>query len=264
MTTVIQNKIEKITVDGVDLRSVDINKKKYYYLNDLIKIYGGGFRKNLPSNPIHVCTGEGHDVRYRYLVSSADFKEALTKSQKLKRNSMPYPVRKPVAVKATAAYVEAPQMELDLPFSEPTTDDIPMDFVNAESAAPQPVTALPEVKRYEISASPKKAADKPLQAKQISLKAEIWNLCVCNGQKIGFEKGMTFEEILVSPLTGEAYSFLYKEFDKELKKKFPLQQIKDWGLCNYYSKSSNVTYTAAIENAGLLPALREKAVELYA
>ena len=98
MTTPAKNNITRDIIKGTEIRGVTVNKRKYYFIGDLVKTYGSGFISCLPSPPISLRITDGGNSQMRRLVNVTDFKSTI-RSTKLNL--------KPSALKRKAGKVMA-------------------------------------------------------------------------------------------------------------------------------------------------------------
>jgi hypothetical protein len=63
--------------DGV--RSVNLERRKHYFVSDLVKTYGSGFLNLLSTPPVVQRIKDGNNSQSRRLISSTEFKSVCTK-----------------------------------------------------------------------------------------------------------------------------------------------------------------------------------------
>ena len=76
-----KTKTTTITVSRDDngFRCVNLDRRKYYFVSDLVYAYGSGFLKGLSNPPVIQRIKDGNNSQSRRLVSSTDFKSVCTK-----------------------------------------------------------------------------------------------------------------------------------------------------------------------------------------
>lgn len=76
-----KTKTTSITVSRDDngSRCINLERRKHYFVSDLVKIYGSGFLNLLETPPVIQRVKHGNNSQSRRLVSSTDFKSVCTK-----------------------------------------------------------------------------------------------------------------------------------------------------------------------------------------
>lgn len=77
--------------DGVVVRATIVNKRKFYFLSDLVTAYGSKFVKHLSTAPLVARIADNGNSQNRRLVNVMDFKSAIkaVKMQKTQVKSKP-------------------------------------------------------------------------------------------------------------------------------------------------------------------------------
>jgi hypothetical protein len=221
--------------DGVVVRAALVNKRKFYFLSDLVTAYGSRFTKHLTTAPLVARLAVNGNSQNRRLVNVMDFKAAM-KAVKAKK----------AAVKNKPKKVIAEQMELPL------------------CKAAQACTGKTEVKHKERKIEDIQVNDFQT-AKSNMMKTDISYWCGNVAAKEAREKGLTKEYIANTnnELRRQAYYALYQEFDRLLASQLNVKvyQLSEHKLGKKYRLEGK--YIDTIAKAGYLDLLHKVAQQMF-
>lgn len=128
-----QYEITRTILDGQEVRGTVLNKRKYYFLSDLKKVYGTKFISYLPTNPITLRISVAGNSQTRDLVNVSEFKDSFRKYKQSQ------PVKKTSAPKTAHTGKKHNAVQLELGFTKPEPPAQPAaaaaPVANAESDA---------------------------------------------------------------------------------------------------------------------------------
>jgi hypothetical protein len=87
-----KTKTTTITVsrDEDGFRCVNLNRRKHYFVSDLVRVYGSGFLNLLETPPVIQRIKCGNNSQSRRLVSSTDFKAVCATFKIRQKNSVDF------------------------------------------------------------------------------------------------------------------------------------------------------------------------------
>lgn len=103
--------ITRSMLDGQEVRGTVLNKRKYYFLADLKRLYGSRFIPYLPANPISLRISVSGNSQMRQLVNVSEFKDGYRKYKQAAQ-----PAKNTTTAKRVVKLI-APQLEF--PFEAP-------------------------------------------------------------------------------------------------------------------------------------------------
>lgn len=232
------------TIKGVSVRSINLAKRKYYFVSDLIKVYGRGFVSKLSSEPLVRRVKDGSSNQERKLVNATDFKNALRNST----SSKP-PARKITDVnkKPTTSKFEAEQFFFD--------------FLETDKKQPQSTTA--SLKDIKIDLNTVRKVDEVEMSIQ---KGQIIAVVDHYVQLKAIKEGLTDVDLAQNDraMYRDAYTALYREFDRILKKELAAKgkKLEDYNL-GAASRKNRESYLDMLGRQGLLAQMFEVAKQMF-
>lgn len=222
--------------DGVVVRAALVNKRKFYFLSDIVTVYGSKFIKHLTTAPLVARLAVNGNSQNRRLVNVMDFKAAM-KTVKAKKDT----------VKNKPKKVMAEQMELPL------------------CKSTQSCTAKVEVKHKERKIEDIQVNDFQT-AKANMMKTDISYWCGNVAASEARQKGLTKEHIADTnnELRRQAYYALYQEFDRILASQLGIKvhQLGEHKLGKKFRLEGK--YIDTIAKAGYLDLLHKVAQQMFA
>lgn len=87
MTTKKTVNVSRETLKQTEVRSVNLNKRKFYFMSDLERAYGNGIVSKLPTNTISMRIVDNGNSQMRRLVSASEFQTVIKKQCKTPRST---------------------------------------------------------------------------------------------------------------------------------------------------------------------------------
>ena len=267
-----QYEIIRTSMDGQEVLGTMINKKKYYFLADLKRLYGTKFMPYLPTNPISLRIPVSGNSQTRQLVNVSDFKDGFRKykqATKEKDESKLKWVKKDAPAKKKHI-----AEQLDMCFESSTapkhtnTTEIVLSHKGKEAAlVPVETLTIPKLSLdtpVTIIPTTVQASDEAsiLEDRWKALRSEIFNIMknhvvhVHGGHKMkNVEKNKLFDKH-----GKDYYTKAYQEFDGRLAKAHNtnIEGIKKMG----FNKGSK-NYMNIIQEKGLLEEFKRVVISLY-
>lgn len=233
------------TIEGTSVRSVNVLKRKYYFISDLTKVYGRGFVSKLPSTPIILRIKDGSVSQDRRLVNATEFKQTIrqiAQPSKVARNTGPK------STKVTFKKTEAEQFTFD--FETKTS-----------KTTKQPIGE--NLRNLQIDLSDVRDVD----AVELSLiKGQINALVNNYVHSKAVSEGWTDEQLEQNDREKyrEVYTALYREFDRVLRKQLGAEgkNLEDYNL-GTESRKHRQNYLDMVGKQGLLPQFLNVAKQMF-
>lgn len=221
--------------DGVVVRATIVNKRKFYFLSDLVTAYGSKFVKHLSTAPLVARIADNGNSQNRRLVNVMDFKSAI-KAVKMQKTQVKSKPKKHIAE------------QMDLPLCEAV-----------KSCSGKTEVKLKERKVEDIQVNDFQTA------KANMMKSDISYWCGNVAAKEAKEKGLTKEYIANTnnELRRQAYYALYQEFDRVLASQLgvKIHELGTHKLGKKYRLEGK--YIDTVDKAGYLGLLHKVAQQMF-
>lgn len=228
------------TVKGNTVRSININKRKYYFVSDLTKIYGRGFVSKLPNATLLRRVNDGVTNQERRLVNVTEFKDTL-------RTTKANISVSPTTTKLTAAL----------------SQQVVMDFTSKPVEIEEKRSPAEDLKNIQIDLSDVRTVE---DVQQSSIKGQINALVYNYIHTKAINEGWTDEELEHNDRQKyrEVYAALYKEFDRVISAQLHVKgkNLEDYGL-GVESHGHRQNYLTRVGKQGLLPQLLDVAKQMF-
>lgn len=248
-------------INGKEIRAAIVDKRKFYFVSDLIKVYGSGFINNLPTAPIVVRLTANGNSQTRRLVNVMEFKTALKQGKKTPTKRSYNKIKK----------VMAEQMELPLSKAKeeaPVVVDQFMDEVRLEEAQTTSTPTAATHQEEHMDASVEDSGDKINsfhKARMNMLKSDIYNWCRAAAAREEKVRNVPKEESakVGEDIRREVYHIVYQEFDRVLAAKLGITvyQLANHKLGKKFRLKGG--YTDTVEKAGHLDLLHNVAKTMF-
>jgi hypothetical protein len=249
MSTKATTTITYNTIKGAQVRSINIAKRKYYFISDLTKIYGRGFVSKLSTEPLIRRVKDGSVSQDRRLVNVTEFKQVIRQTAK------PSKVANKLAqktTKATVGRVEAEQFMLDLTPKETDT-----------SSKTQKTATASNLSNLHIDLKDVRNVD---EVERGMIKGQILGLVNRHLYEKAEKEGWTDEQLEQNNREKyrETYTALYREFDRVLLKQLATEgkTLQDYGL-GIEGRGQRQNYLDRLDKQGLLPQFLEVAKQMF-
>lgn len=301
MTTKIKNKQLEITrtiMDGQEVLGTVLNKRKYYFLADLKKLYGTKFMTYLPTNPIALRIAVSGNSQTRQLVNVSDFKASFRsykQALKAKFKDHKQPTKgvreKPSKTEIKAAACDPRQLDM---LFEPQ-DCTKTTRTTSEALVVKTPTKLPEVSLTVVSEIPKAHINSPvlvakesnipklsienpipivstvvdsfndvmiLERRWKAIRSEVCKIMRAHVVRTHAPRNSTRSETnkLWDKHSKDYYTKAYKKFDKQLAMALNTDIT---GLIRMGYGRENRNYMDVIQEKGLLEEFKQVVIDLY-
>lgn len=243
MTTKNKNSIIRDIVKGTEIRGVTVNKRKYYFVGDLVKTYGSSFLSSLPSPPISMRIADGGNSQTRRLVNVTDFKNTIrSKKASVKPSALKLRTSSSPACKKIIA------RQMELPLSE------------------KPVKPIGNVSKLPLVEIKDPVVNDITTARANMLKSDIKHWCkkFSDAQVKKLKLTASDLEKTDRSVYRETYYTMYQEFDRVLSValKVSVYGLADFGFGKTFRKAG-MNYLDVVEKNGMLELLHTVARSLF-